>query len=94
MTTLNLYDGVSAPFIFDNLKGLQSYLTEVWQNRPLFFAEDENEEERRETSQRFFIFNEGNIKPRNYVGFIQYENLRINVYPRVFNRPNFSDCSR
>ncbi len=93
MTTLNLYDGVSAPFTFENLKGFQSYLNEVWQNRPLFFAEDEDEEERRETTQRFFIFNEGNIKPRNYVGFIQYENLRINVYPRVFNRPDFSDGS-
>jgi 5-methylcytosine-specific restriction enzyme subunit McrC len=66
-------------------------LNEVWQNRPLFFAEDENEEERKETTQRFFIFDDGSIKPRNYVGFLQYEDLRINVYPRVFNRPGFSD---
>jgi 5-methylcytosine-specific restriction enzyme subunit McrC len=85
--TINLFDGISENFPYYS-GGLKNYLDEVWQTRPLFLRDDVNENEIRSKEQRFFRFSTGTIKPRNYIGFVQYGDVRINVYPRVFyNRP-------
>ena len=93
--TIDLFDGVEQDWSYDDVSGLKNYLDEVWQNRP-FFPNDE-ESERNVTGQKFFTISGKKIKPKNYVGFVQYGNLRINVYPRVFyNHPTidvFSDPS-
>jgi 5-methylcytosine-specific restriction enzyme subunit McrC len=83
-----LFDGIQGKEQIEDINGLESYITEVWQNRPLFLSEDDNEEERRSTKQRFFIIDGDTLKPRNYIGFVQYGDIRINIYPRVFlNHP-------
>ncbi|MFI5212025.1 MAG: McrC family protein, partial [Ignavibacteria bacterium] len=75
------------PFGEEDIKGLKSYLEEAWETRPLLYniADDEGEEEEPGPPvQRFFHFKPGYIKARNYVGFVQYGNIRINVQPQVF----------
>jgi len=80
---INLFDGVEHTFQQDPaiVSGLQAFLDQVWRNRPLFIEE----EDRRTSSQPFLTFGNGMIKARNYVGFIQYNDLHINIYPRVFH---------
>lgn len=82
-----LYDGIESGWSYNDAftENLKAYLDGVWQSRPLFLTEDEDEEERRSTEQKFFKFFNGKIKPKNYVGFVQYGDLRLNVYPRVFH---------
>lgn len=87
---ITLYDGIKEDWTFADVEGLQTYLNEVWRNRPLFLSEGENEEERKGTEQKFFTFSEKSITPKNYVGFVQYGGLRLNIYPRVFyQHPQF-----
>ena len=90
---MNLYDRIKEPWSFDDVEGLKSYLNNVWQSRPLFLSDDDDEEERRGTDQRFFTLTENHIRPKNYVGFVQYGDLRINIYPRVFKDHPFINCS-
>lgn len=93
-----LFDGIKSDERVEDAEGLEGYLNEVWQQRPLFLLENDDEDERRSTKQRFCVFNGAYIKPRNYVGFIQYNDQRINIYPRVFcNHPSINveaDSSR
>ncbi len=65
------------------------YLSGVWQNRNRYneSGEDvsEEEQEQRIQKQRFFDFTiDGKISARNYVGVVQYEGVRIEVYPKIF----------
>lgn len=66
------------------------YLSGVWQNRNRYIelVEDVSEEEQQEQriqKQRFFDFTvDGKISARNYVGVVQYEGIRIEVYPKIF----------
>lgn len=86
MTTIELFDGTgSAPLPpgFD-VAGFTDYLNSVWQQRPLLLQADEGEDERRSTQQRFFQLSGGRISARNYTGFVQFADCRIQVYPRVF----------
>jgi 5-methylcytosine-specific restriction enzyme subunit McrC len=83
-----LFDGIGSKWSFNDVEGLKTYLNQVWQNRPLFLSEEEDEDEKRSTEQKFFIFSNEYIRPKNYVGFVQYGDLRLNIYPRVFyNHP-------
>lgn len=72
-------------------KGLRTYLEEVWQNRPLLYSmNEEEEEEPGPPVQRFLDFKLGAVKARNYIGFIQYNDLRITIEPKVFEQRNLS----
>ena len=78
---------------FDEPKKLPdfvNYLSGIWQNRNRYIelSEELSEEEQQEQKiqkQRFFDFTiDGKISARNYVGVVQYENIRIEVYPKIF----------
>jgi 5-methylcytosine-specific restriction enzyme subunit McrC len=72
-------------------KGLRNYLEEVWQNRPLLYSiNEEEEEEPGPPVQRFLDFKPGAVKARNYIGFIQYNGLRITIEPKVFEDRSLS----
>lgn len=93
--TVNLYEWQSAVFpVEETLRsGLQSYLEESWMNRPLLYnvgeeEEDGEEKEPGEPVQRFLDFKPGSIKARNYVGFIQYGDVRINIEPKILEGRN------
>lgn len=67
-----------------------NYLSGVWQSRNQYVevSEDSSEEELQEEKnqkQRFFDFTiDGKISARNYVGVVQFEGVRIEVYPKIF----------
>lgn len=72
------------------LPGFVSYLSGVWQNRNRYVesSEELTEEEQQEEKiqrQRFFDFTiDGKISARNYVGVVQYDGIRVEVYPKIF----------
>src|SRR5262245_20932853 len=91
---LTLYDGIEETWPFGEMPGFKRYLDEVWRSRPFLLSREEvDEKERKDTGQKFFDFYEGRIKARNYVGFLQYGDLRISIYPRVFHRHPEIDLS-
>lgn len=92
MKKIDLFEFGKYNAIPDNLvKGLKSYLEEIWQNRNRFSPTDDeelSEEEEatfRKNKQLFLSFDGSFIRARNYVGFIQYEGQRINIYPKICN---------
>lgn len=75
-----------------DVDGFKSYLDDVWKTRNRFRYEvDETKQEVSEeeqatfgqNKQRFISFDGSLIRARNYVGFIQYEGQRINIYPKI-----------
>ena len=68
-----------------------NYLSGVWQsrNRYIELSDELSEEEQQEQKiqkQRFFDFTiDGKISARNYVGVVQFDNIRIEVYPKIFS---------
>src|SRR5438309_2141635 len=67
-----------------------NYLSIAWENRKKWVESiDEEADEIQETKvqkQRFFDFTiDGNISARNYVGVVQFEGIRIEVYPKIFS---------
>jgi 5-methylcytosine-specific restriction enzyme subunit McrC len=67
-----------------------NYLSGVWQSRNRYTelsdeVSEEEQQERQIQKQRFFDFTvDGKISARNYVGVVQYEGVRIEVYPKIF----------
>ncbi|MBN9296299.1 MAG: hypothetical protein J0I41_04760 [Filimonas sp.] len=79
----------------NKLTDFVNYLSSVWQNRNRYVVEspeDISEEEQQEEKiqrQRFFDFTiDGKISARNYVGVVQFEDTRIEVYPKIFSGDN------
>lgn len=76
------------------------YLSGVWQNRNRYveLSEEVSEEEQQEQKiqkQRFFDFTiDGKISARNYVGVVQYEGIRIEVYPKIFKGDETGDAKK
>lgn len=76
------------------------YLSGVWQsrNRYVELPDEITEEEQQEQTiqkQRFFDFTiDGRISARNYVGVVQYEGIRIEVYPKLFAHSAVDDPSK
>ena len=62
-----------------------NYLNGVWKNRNRYIELSEDILEEDQQIQRFFDFTyDGKISARNYVGVVQYEGVRIEVYPKIF----------
>lgn len=67
------------------------YLAGVWQNRNRYvdLSDDEasgDEQEVKLHKQRFFDFTyDGKVSARNYVGVVQYNDIRIEVFPKIFS---------
>ena len=73
---------------------LITYLDETWMNR-LIFGQSESSyygDGEPSTKQPFFNFSyDHKIKARNYVGFVQWGDLRIEVLPKVFENQGSKD---
>lgn len=74
----------------DKIPDFVKYLAGVWQSRkryvdpPEEVTEEEQQEERIQR-QRFFDFTiDRKVSARNYVGVVQFEGIRIEVYPKIF----------
>lgn len=65
----------------EKLKGFKGYLDDVWQSRNQYKILDSETEQA--DKQRFFSFDGNLLRARNYVGFVQYEGLRLSIYPKI-----------
>ncbi|RSK49398.1 McrC family protein [Hymenobacter rigui] len=78
---------VPLPVNFD-VEGLQDYLTEVWRSRRLLADEvlgDAGEAEGgQHRAQLLDLLPGGWVRARNYVGVVQWDGVRIEVYPKLF----------
>jgi 5-methylcytosine-specific restriction enzyme subunit McrC len=75
----------------EKLPEFVEYLSQVWESRNKYdeieeeLTEEENQE-RRIAKQRFFDFTfDKKISARNYIGIVQFEDIRIEVYPKIFS---------
>ncbi len=71
--------------------GLREYLRHVWQSRRIFDDEDPllAYDDNGDPLLGFTL--DRCIKARNYVGFVQWGKLRIEVYPKIFGSPPTPD---
>ncbi|GAA4405171.1 McrC family protein [Nibrella viscosa] len=71
---------------WEQFAGLSQYLDEVWQTRTIF--SDDDPEEAGSTRQRFLDFglDQGHptMQANQYVGFIQYHGLTLQILPKLF----------
>lgn len=66
---------------------LENYLKEIWSKRYCAYANelDEDAEPAEEDRRQPFLRFDGlNFRAQNFVGFIQFEELLIEIYPKVF----------
>ncbi|AKB50714.1 hypothetical protein MSBRW_1461 [Methanosarcina barkeri str. Wiesmoor] len=79
-------------FEVDDRKGLESYLCFLWQEyKNIWPSPPENESENENTDlgpgskyQPFLSFDGKMARARNYIGFINFENFNIEIYPKIF----------
>lgn len=76
-----------------NAKEFIHYLSDIWQSRKYLFNQYNNDEQTEEEEsdikrfkQGFLRFDGDYISAKNYIGFIQYNGVAINVLPKVFAR--------
>jgi 5-methylcytosine-specific restriction enzyme subunit McrC len=89
---VRLFEWHSASFEWNKncLPEFIDYLSGVWHNRKRYSEQpeeisEEEEQEQKLQQQRFFDFTvDGKISARNFVGVVQYEGVRIEVYPKIF----------
>lgn len=98
MRSIKLFEWQSAELELskEQMRGFVLYLNETWQNRVRYLEVDDDSDNDQEASkeQRFFSFTgDGKITARNYVGAIQYEDIRIEVYPKTFKNNETHDYS-
>lgn len=66
---------------------LESYLKEIWSKRYCAYAkelDEDTEPAEEERRQPFLRFDGNHFRAQNFVGFIQFEDLLIEIYPKVF----------
>jgi 5-methylcytosine-specific restriction enzyme subunit McrC len=74
-----------------NSKELKEYLAEVWATRNILYeqeemeATEEDESDISRFSQGFLRFDEDFIGAKNYVGFIRFNDVGINIFPKIFS---------
>src|SRR5688572_5961493 len=73
--------------------GLREFLQAIWEERPSFFVQEQEEieEEISKHYQPFFQFSGQNIRARNFVGFVQHDNELLEVYPKTFRSSGCKD---
>lgn len=89
---MKLFEWHSASF--ENHKGkipaFEEYLSSAWQNRNRYYEDDDKQDEeevstQKNQKQRFFNFTyDGKIIARNYVGVVQFEDIRIEIVPKIY----------
>lgn len=82
-----------------DVPAFKAYVKQVWENRHIFhqsqqWAEPSQTEEQtadlRKQGQAILKFDGPDIQARNYVGFIHYNGLNINLLPKIFQYSGFS----
>ena len=85
------------PKDFD-VAGLKMYLDEVWKSR--FVFDEEDEEEGKSVRQPFLRFEFGDqtsgafLRAGKYIGFIQYQDISIEILPKLFRKEEAGEAFR
>ncbi len=69
-----------------NRELLESYLNGIWKNYKELLMEGYETEEEISSNQPFLQFDGNTAKAKNYIGFIQLNDTRIEVYPKIFTK--------
>jgi 5-methylcytosine-specific restriction enzyme subunit McrC len=83
------YKNISQDVMRD-IGALESFLDEIWQNRPKSDTSNwrqtelEQQEDLGGGKQRFLRLRSHEISPRNYVGVIKYNDVELNLLPKIF----------
>ena len=79
----------------ETLKEFKQFLNEVWQKykeeKPTYWRENLYEDENDEAiskKQKFLFFQDGQVKSRNYVGYIKFKDFEFNLYPKICSQNN------
>lgn len=73
-------------FSEEKIKRFKTYLDEIWQSRKKYGLDEEEGNSfygSDKKKQRFLTFDGDKIRANNYVGFIQFEGLTLNIYPKI-----------
>ena len=73
-------------FSDEKIKRFKLYLDEIWQSRKQYGLIEDSEDSFYGTDkkkQRFLTFDGDKVKANNYVGFIQFEGLTLNINPKI-----------
>lgn len=86
---INLFERKNKIENSKSLDGLESFLDEIWKNRPQYSYYSETAQESSE-SQKFleFIYRTNEIKSTKYVGVIHYGGKKLNLLPKIFYDSN------
>jgi 5-methylcytosine-specific restriction enzyme subunit McrC len=90
MHHLNLYEFGNysqLPLNATEIEKFNVYLNEVWQNRNLYLLDYEEDNLNYEP---FFNWRGNTIQARNYVGCLKFEDLTIQIFPKLFANQAFS----
>ncbi|MDX2303157.1 MAG: hypothetical protein NW226_10170 [Microscillaceae bacterium] len=60
----------------------ENYLQEVWQNR--LFGGDVQDQVSDSITQRLFDLYQGTIRARNYSGYLRFDHIEIQIFPKIF----------
>jgi 5-methylcytosine-specific restriction enzyme subunit McrC len=71
-------------FSVSNRKELQTYLEQVWRSKLVLSDYESHKHEETVIKQPFLNFDGDLVKCKNYVGFIQSEDLFLVIHPKVF----------
>jgi 5-methylcytosine-specific restriction enzyme subunit McrC len=73
-------------FAVSDREGLQSYLCSLWKEyKEIWPAQLEDENSDQDSKYQPFLSFDGKMaRARNYIGFIHFENSKIEIYPKVF----------
>jgi 5-methylcytosine-specific restriction enzyme subunit McrC len=85
MTKINLFEfdeWVDLPLNDEELKEFWIYVDSVWQNRNLFNELEEKTE--LNNKQAFFNQKDRKIQAKNYVGYLKFREIEINIWPKIF----------
>ncbi len=87
-----------------NWDTFDEYLQKIWEDRKLYVSDDkifsddskgyDREEESNKSTQQIFEILGKTIKPQNYVGFVQSQGIRFNIFPKIFNPDRVEDNNK
>ncbi|RZK45929.1 MAG: restriction endonuclease [Pedobacter sp.] len=84
MKSLKEHNKLTLPEDFD-FQGLESYLQDVWKHRYTLYDEQDEEEQNTSTQQFLSFLREQEVKAGHYVGFVQFKDLQLCIYPKLFD---------
>lgn len=92
------YTNFTPPTNFDD-KQFEHYLIDIWENRKsnslliydwedyddeLIDSKDDEKDKEENKYQPFFDIKRDKLRAKNYIGSIQFNNVKINIFPKIF----------